>query len=547
MMITVVEAGSGRFVLANKACEKAFGKKAKIIGNTLHDLLPKEKADSLAERDQAVIKQNRRIDFEYDHTYDDGSKMSLVATMIPISWGSDDERYLLCIHDDVTERRKAQDEIAYLAHYDYLTGLKNRGSFSKQLEESFLRYKDSGAFALIGIDLDNFKIINDSYGHPIGDHVLICVANRLKEIIDLPHHVARLGGDEFAVILNGIPSLERINSAIDQVVEAINQPIDVCARTLAVTASIGIAVAPQDAGNPAALLRNADIALYRAKNEGGNSRRLFNTEMLEKFNERVSMENDLRNAMINNELFLHYQPLVSLEDNRVTGFEALLRWNSPTRGIVSPVDFIPLAEETGLIGPIGAWVLKQACLDARSWPDYVRVAVNVSVVQFRKRSIFLDVAAALGASNLNPNRLELEITESIMLGDTAGTVETLQQLRNLGVKIAMDDFGTGYSSLAYLARFVFDRVKIDRAFVAGVVDKEDCSAIIRAITGLCASLQIPTTAEGVETSAQLERLRAEGCSSVQGYLFGRPAPVQSVHKFLERDPHPTIMQEKAVG
>lgn len=532
MMVTVVDANTHKFVLANKATDKVFGTSNSIIGRALHDLLPKDRADEFAARDRAVLKSRKNISFEYEHGCKDGDKLTLSATMIPIYDKIGEPQYLLSIHEDITEKIKAESEIIYLAHHDCLTNIGNRASFLTKLRDSFNHYKDGGAFALVYLDLDDFKSINDSLGHPVGDQVLVSIAERLRQVILEPHHIARLGGDEIAIILNGVSSADGLHAAIDRIVAAIAAPIDCRGGQVTVTASMGVAIGPDDAPDPDALLRNADIALYRAKKAGGNTQRFFDAQMLKDFQARHALENDLRRALGNGELKLYYQPLISLADDRVNGFEALLRWDSPSRGLVSPIDFIPLAEEAGLIRTIGAWVLKRACLDAAEWPQDVGVAVNISASQFRDRSILLDVVAALGASNLRPSRLELEITESIMLYNTDGVIDTLQQLRDLGVKIAMDDFGTGYSSLAYLTKFAFDKVKIDRAFVSGIVDKKDCLAIVRAITGLCASLNIPTTAEGVETEDQLQRLRTEGCTSVQGYLLGRPEPIETVAEIL---------------
>lgn len=543
MMVTVVDANTQKFVLANKATEKVFGRPSAIIGKTLHDLLPRDRADEFALRDLAVIKSGKAVTFECE--YETDTKLSLFATLIPLFDEKQNPQYLLSIYEDVTEKRKAENDIIYLAHHDCLTGIGNRATFYANLKESFCYYQHGGIFALVYLDLDDFKSINDTLGHPVGDLVLVSVAERLRKIIREPHHIARLGGDEFAIIFNGVPSVEALHAAIDRIVSAIATPIETDGGQVVTTASIGVAIGPDDASDPDALLRNADIALYCAKKEGGNTQRFFDVQMLTDFNARHALENDLRHALENNELKLYYQPLVGLSDGRVNGFEALMRWDSPTRGLVSPVDFIPLAEETGLIRCIGAWALKRACLDAADWPEDVGVSVNISACQFRDQSILLDVVAALGVSNLKPSRLELEITESVMLYNTEDTIAILEKLRHIGVKIAMDDFGTGYSSLAYLTKFAFDKVKIDRAFVNGVAENPDCLAIIRAITGLCESLNIPTTAEGVETEAQLQWLRAERCDSVQGYLLGRPKPIETVEEILAR--HETADGKRAIA
>jgi diguanylate cyclase (GGDEF)-like protein/PAS domain S-box-containing protein len=342
MMVTVIDANTQKFVLANKATEKVFGKPSTIIGKTLHDLLPIDKANEFTARDRAVIKSRQIITFESEYESADDMRLCLSATMIPIYDSMGAPQYLLSIYDDITERRKAEKEIVYLAHHDCLTDIGNRATFYANLSESFAYYKHGGIFALVYLDLDNFKSINDSLGHPVGDKVLISVAERLKEIILKPHHIARLGGDEFAIIFNGIPSAEVLHSAIDGIVSALAIPIEACGDRVSVTASIGVAIGPDDAGDPDALLRNADIALYCAKKEGGNTQRYFDVQMLIDFTARHALENDLRHALENNELKLYYQPLVSLANDRVNGFEALMRWDSPTRGLVSPADFIPL-------------------------------------------------------------------------------------------------------------------------------------------------------------------------------------------------------------
>ena len=532
MMVSVIDAKEQRFVLANMATEQVFGNSKSVIGKSLHDLLPEALADTFSARDRAVIDSGSIAEFEYEYCSDGGEK-TFDTKLIPVLNSSGKTEFLISIYEDITEKRKSEQKILYMAHHDHLTGAANRALFYRVLNDACSPSAQWESLSIIYVDIDNFKSINDFLGHPVGDQVLITIAQRLMEVVGAQNHVARLGGDEFAVILSGAATADA-EAMIHRIIDAINAPIDSLGREVRVTASIGVVTAPADGTEADALLINADLALYCAKNQGGDACRYFTKDMLVNFQSRCTMESDLRNALDRNEFKLYYQPLISLPNHHIEGFEALLRWDSPSRGLVSPADFIPLAEESGLIGPIGAWVLKQACLDARHWPDDISIAVNVSVAQFHSRSLVFDVTAALAASNLRPSRLQLEITESIILYNTASVIETLQQLRAIGVKIVMDDFGTGYSSLSYLTKFTFDKVKIDQSFIREIAGQSDSLAVVRAITSLCSDLNIATTAEGVETDAQLQRLKKEGCTEVQGFLLGRPRPVDSVAPLLEQ-------------
>jgi diguanylate cyclase (GGDEF)-like protein len=382
------------------------------------------------------------------------------------------------------------------------------------------------------LDLDHFKSVNDTLGHPVGDLLLKAVAERLGRCVGEDALVARLGGDEFAVIQPIAAGPNEAGELASRLIAAVAAPYEVQGNEVVIGASIGIALAPDDGETADVLLRNADMALYRAKAEGRGTSHFFESEMDRRIQARRSLELDLRKAFVNGEFELYYQPLVNLGSNAVTGFEALLRWRHPERGMVSPVEFIPLAEEIGLIVPLGEWVLRQACMQAASWPGDVKVAVNLSPAQFRSRGVVQAVISALAHSGLRPQRLELEITESVLLGETEANLATLHQLREIGTRISMDDFGTGYSSLSYLRSFPFDKIKIDRSFVRELVQRPDCVAIVRAVTGLGASLGIATTAEGVETPEQLERLRREGCTEVQGYLFSPPRPAAEIGELM---------------
>lgn len=438
-------------------------------------------------------------------------------------------------HEDITARKRAEEEIEHLARFDAATGLANRASFRERIVQAFEEREPDLQVALLYVDLDHFKTVNDGLGHSIGDRLLEAAAERIVECTGEWETVGRLGGDEFAILQTRLYQPMAATDLARRLSEALVQPYEVDGSRIVISASIGIAVAPDDAADADALLAHADMALNRAKSEGRGVTRFFEPEMDASLQKRRALESDLRSALDRGEFELHYQPVVGARSGRVEGFEALLRWRHPERGLVSPSEFVPLAEETGLIGEIGAWVLREATRAAALWPSDLRVAVNISPVQIRTRVLTLDVLSAIGRSGLKPDRLELEITEGILLVDTEATLATLAQLRDFGVRIAMDDFGTGYSSLGYLRRFAFDKVKIDQSFVRGLDETSDAVAIVRAVTGLCSSLGITTTAEGVETEAQRDRLLQEGCDQFQGWLFGHPMPEAEIAPLLARE------------
>src|SRR6185312_13286311 len=432
--------------------------------------------------------------------------------------------------EDVTERRLAEAQIMHMARHDALTDLPNRVLFREKMEQA-LGHGDK--LAVLFVDLDRFKAVNDTLGHPVGDALLCAVTQRLLAAVRGSDTVARLGGDEFAIVQHGARPSDASELAA-RIIELMAQPFDVLGHQVVVGASVGIAVAPTDGREPDHLLRNADMALYRAKSGGRGSYHFFQAEMDAKMQERHALELDLRKAVAGGEFVVHYQPIVDVARGEVRGFEALVRWNHPQRGMISPGVFIPVAEEIGLIGTLGEWVLKQACRDATAWPDDITVAVNLSAVQFRNPSLPLTIVSALGAVNLPAERLELEITESVLLQDDRAVIDMLHQIRALGVRISMDDFGTGYSSLGYLRSFPFDKIKIDRSFISELGKKDDCLAIIRAVTQLGADIGMVTVAEGVETHEQLDILRVEGCNQVQGFLFSPPRPVSEVARLLRK-------------
>jgi diguanylate cyclase (GGDEF)-like protein/PAS domain S-box-containing protein len=439
-------------------------------------------------------------------------------------------------HEDVTERREAEQRIAHMAHHDALTDLPNRIRFREEMTEALSRVDRGETLAVLCIDLDHFKDVNDTFGHPVGDALLRQVSERLRNCVRPSDTVARLGGDEFAIIQTAANQPVTATAMANRIIQELAVPFDLGGHQAVIGASIGISVAPDDGDDADELLKKADIALYRAKEDGRGTYRFFEAEMDARMQRRRALELDLRKALPLHQFEVHYQPLLNLENNEISGFEALVRWRHPERGMVQPNDFIPLAEETGLIGPIGNWVLNQACSDALKWPDHVKIAVNLSPVQFNK-TLVLDVIFALSRSGLAPNRLELEITETVLMQDTDSTIGVLNQLRDLGVRIAMDDFGTGYSSLSYLRKFPFDKIKIDRSFIKELDETADSIAIIRAVTGLGATLGISTTAEGVETVEQLRRLRLEGCTEAQGFLISKPMPASELADLLSRPPN----------
>jgi len=438
-------------------------------------------------------------------------------------------------HDDITERRTAEEKIAHMALHDALTNLPNRLFFREQLEARLTQLAQDQEFAVLCLDLDRFKVVNDTLGHPFGDMLLSQVAGRITGCLREGDTLARLGGDEFAILQSSIKQPNDVIALADRIFEACQAPFDLDGNQVVVGTSIGIAIAPSDAVEADRLLKNADMALYRAKADGRGAYRFFEPEMDALMQARRALEVDLRKALVNGEFEVYYQPIISLENQAVTGVEALLRWNHPSRGFVAPSEFIPLAEETGLIVPIGEWVLRQACGEAVKWPSHVSLAVNLSPAQFRTRNLLQIVIGALAQSGISPQRLELEITESVLLVDNAATLETLHQLRNLGVRISMDDFGTGYSSLSYLRSFPFDKIKIDQSFIRNLAFNSDSQAIVRAVTGLGSSLGMRTTGEGVETQAECDYLMRHGCTEAQGYFFSAPKSAARVLDLLSEE------------
>jgi diguanylate cyclase (GGDEF)-like protein/PAS domain S-box-containing protein len=440
-------------------------------------------------------------------------------------------------HEDITERRNAEEKIAHLAHYDALTDLPNRTLFRTELERELKRVERGAQCAVLYIDIDEFKGINDSLGHPAGDELLKGIALRLRGCVRGSDIVARLGGDEFAIVQTSVETHSDITDLVARIYEAIRQPFECLGHSLLTDASIGIAMAPRDGTDLDELLKNADLAMYGAKAEGRRTFRFFEPQMDAKVKARRMLELDLRHAAGDSGFTaggfeVYYQPLLNLRNDDVVGCEALLRWRHPERGMISPAEFIPVAEEIGVINQLGEWVLTTACHEAMHWPADTKIAVNVSPVQFRSATLALKVTSALATSGLPARRLELEITEAVLIRDDETALEILHGLREIGVRIALDDFGTGYSSLSYLQRFPFDKIKIDRCFVTDIAEPQGSSSIVQAVVNIASARNMTTTAEGVETIRQKELLRALGCTEMQGYLFSAAKPAAEVRALL---------------
>src|SRR3984957_2428985 len=419
-----------------------------------------------------------------------------------------------------------------MAHHDSLTDLANRVLLNERLERALVQIDQSEFVAVPPLDLDQFKAVNDTFGHPAGDKLLKIVADRLRGLARETDTIARMGGDEFVIVQAPIADPGDATSLAQRIISLLGEPFDIDGQQVLIGVSIGIAVGPGDGLSPDKLLRNADLALYRAKGDGRGTFRFFEPVMDLQMQTRRIMEQDLRKALPAGEFELYYQPVVNLASNTISGFEALIRWNHPKHGLVAPAAFIPLAEEIGFIIPMGEWVIRQACATASRWPGDSRVAINISAVQFRNPGLMQVIIGALATSGLDPTRLEIEITESILLQNKETTLVVLHQLRALGVRIALDDFGTGYSSLTYLQCFPFDKIKIDRSFVKDITENTGSLNIVRAVAALAHGMGMTATAEGVETLEQLDRIRSEGCTEMQGFLFSKPLPASEIERLF---------------
>jgi diguanylate cyclase (GGDEF)-like protein len=468
-----------------------------------------------------------------------GEKRWWSLSAYPVRGDEGDLRHLRGVATDISAVKEAETRVAYLAHYDGLTDLPNRFLFNETINHALNRRQKDKQVAVLSIDLDHFKSVNDTLGHPAGDALLKIVSRRIEACLGQYDMVARMGGDEFAVLLPSISSSEEAESIAEKLIAIFVEPCDVGGQQMLCSASIGIVFAPADGDSVETLMKHVDLALYDAKGNGRNRYSLFEPDMDEAARTRREIEIDLRAAMQRDELTLYYQPLVCIETGEPNSYEALLRWNHPTRGLVMPGDFIPIAEETGLILQLGEWVLRNAIAELARWPEHLCVSVNLSPLQMKSASLISTIVNALAQNQVSPNRLELEITESVLMYESEVNLATLHKLKSLGVQIALDDFGTGYSSLNYLRSFPFDKIKIDRCFVQDVDTREDCQAIIRAITSLATSLNMVTTAEGVEEESQRAQLKLQGCTEVQGYLFSKAMPANELTNLrsARQEPH----------
>ncbi|MBI6921821.1 MULTISPECIES: bifunctional diguanylate cyclase/phosphodiesterase [Pseudomonas] len=523
--VIVQDLESQRILLANQQAERLFGGPGRsMIGQLPGECLSPAASDYL---EQQLARGARTTKGHAAETRVDTARgpRTLRSRTLLSQNREGQADYVLFVAEDATEELAAHAQIHHMAHHDALTGLPNRTLFHERLRQALVRGDENAKLtAALCLDLDNFKNINDSLGHAFGDKLLRELGKRLRRELREHDTLARLGGDEFAVVLTGLDGRDAACNTAQRLINAICPPFQIEGHQFTVGVSIGIAIAPDDHDQAEQLLGYADMALYEAKRNGRNRYECFDVELDVAARQRRLVETDLRTALHLGQLQLHYQPVVDQQTSSVTGYEALLRWEHPTRGMVMPMDFIPIAEETGLIHELGTRALNLACQEAASWDSEQTVSVNLSAVQFKNGNLVHIVALALADSGLPPQRLELEITESVLLGNSEENVRTLRALKDLGVSISLDDFGTGYSSLGYLRSFPFDRIKIDKSFVHDMCDSREAMSIIRAITDLSNSLMIKTTAEGVESEEQMRRLAAEGCSHFQGYLYGRPAP-----------------------
>jgi diguanylate cyclase (GGDEF)-like protein len=536
--------GEGRLTVSNPQLALLYGLQADDVvpGMTLEAILMRgvhrgtlSGAETKAYASKAREMAREHSSWEYQGEFEGGRVVAISHRPMPGGgWVS--------THADITEKRRSEAQIAHMAAHDALTGLPNRVLLRRALEHALEDLAINTELAVLCLDLDRFKSVNDALGHPVGDGLLREVAARLTKLVGDSAMAARLGGDEFAILQKRGAQPSSATSLAQRIIEALSAPYEIEGHHIVIGATVGIAIAPDDGDNPDVLLKNADLALYRGKNDGGGILALFEPGMDRRMQERRALELDLRAALQRGEFELYYQPLVNVASEAVVAFEALIRWRHPERGLVGPGEFIPIAEETGLIVPIGEWVLRQACEDATSWPAAISVSVNLSPVQFRSPGLVAAVFKAVAAAHLSPTRLDLEITETVLLHDSEATLSTLHQLKDLGVRISMDDFGTGYSSLSYLQKFPFNKIKIDQSFVQNLGEREEALAIISAVTGMGRSLGISTTAEGVETEAQLALLKLEGCTEIQGYLISRTRPHSETIAFLD-----TLGPRRAAG
>ena len=523
--IVVKDARDFSYVLINRAAEEFYGiSRHEVIGKNVYEIYPKETADRITASYRLLFAGRPQISDEHEVETPANGLRLVTTRSLPVFGENGSPQYVLTVIDDITERRRAERRVAHLAHHDALTDLPNRAAFAALLTETVRQAAASGeSFAILSLDLDHFKQVNDVFGHAFGDMLLSEVARRLQRVSE-PAFLARAGGDEFMLISAFGDQPNTAAALADKLLIALRDEFAIDGRRVRLGLSVGVAVHPADGADQNLLISNADAALHRAKAEGRLAVRFFEAKMDERARERHALQHDLRLAIERDEFALHYQPQATI-DGEIFGFEALIRWRHPQWGMVPPATFVPIAEEHGLITQIGEWVLRQACLEAASWRFPLRIAVNLSPIQFRHGDLPGLVHEILFQTGLAPERLELEITESVLIDDPPRVMAILRRLKALGVKMAMDDFGTGYSSLSSLQSFPFDKIKIDRAFISNLESNAQSAAIVRAIIGLGHGLAMPLIAEGVETELQRTILRREGCDEMQGYLVGRPRPI----------------------
>ena len=537
--IVVKDIETLRYLLINRAAEAYLGiDRAAMLGKRVIEVMPWGSAKMIEAEDRKLIEAGKIVFRDEHAVVTPGNGTRIVATTrLPVNGADGKPQYLISVIHDVTDRKRHEQRIAHMAHHDPLTDLPNRAAFNQCIAATVeLAAKSGDSFAVLCLDLDRFKSVNDVFGHSAGDALLAEVARRMEAVCE-GAFLSRVGGDEFAVITPTGAQPEIAEALAERLSAALDVDIEIEGNPMRVGLTIGIGVFPQDGADALTLMANADAALFRAKSEARGSVRFFEMSMDTQLRERRALQQDLRNAIGRDEFMLHYQPQAQI-DGEITGFEALARWHHPRYGLVPPATFIPLAEESGVIVALGEWILRSACREAASWPKPLHIAINLSPVQFQRGDLAKLVHEVLLETGLSPSRLELEITEGVLIGDFTGAVATLRRLKNLGVRIAMDDFGTGYSSLSYLQSFPFDKIKIDRSFVANLGHSRQAVTIIRAVIALGRGLDLPVVAEGVETEEQLTFLRTEHCNEIQGFLVGRPLPIADYAAEVGRVPAP---------
>lgn len=529
VMVFVKEAQTRRYLLVNRKAQDLVGMRAEdMIGRTDGELFPDIGRD-FETRDSAAVTAGAPTVFESTFTRDDGSRVDLKTTRVLVDGPDGPRQYLLGISEDTTKLRRVEAVTHRLAHYDALTGCLNRSSYFASLQRLV---GAAQPFAMLSIDLDRFKAVNDQFGHLVGDDVLTEVSRRLLEAVeDEEAEVARIGGDEFVVLLTGSGLRERAARLGKAIIEIVSRPIQSNRVSAHLGASIGVVLYPDDGTRVEKLRENADLALYRAKAEGRGTTCFFNSDMDTALRDRQRLEGDLRQAIEQSKITLHYQPIICVETGEMTSVEALARWEHGKRGAIPPDQFISVAEDSGLIEELGRQLLRQACVDAAGWQSDIRVAVNLSPMQFHSGALVGHVSAALEESGLPSSRLLLEVTERIVIQHPEQTFKQLRRLRGLGIEILMDDFGIGHSALNYFLRFPFDKVKIDKEFIADIESSPAARAIVRAVVGLGKDLSMGVVAEGIETEAHLDHVKSLGCTHVQGYLISRPLPPEKIDAF----------------